>query len=166
MAVCRKRNPDRQRAVRQSPPSGSSDPGLPAQELVELQHNLLNALAAASGYAQLLDRELVASNGPVMVRVLGNLLINAAKYSPPGTTIKISLRAVVGWTYMTVEDHGAGIEPSALRAMFETAAGHLSLHDFESAPLFEPLFVIRSESHHVLVVEVQDGGERVAFVPL
>jgi len=50
--------------------------------------------------------------------VLGNLLSNAERYSPPGTDITISLSALGRWAALTVQDEGQGIARSELRKVF------------------------------------------------
>lgn len=53
-------------------------------------------------------------------RVLKNLLSNALKYSPPGTTVRIGARrAGATAVEIAVEDQGRGIPPEALPRIFE-----------------------------------------------
>jgi signal transduction histidine kinase len=51
--------------------------------------------------------------------VLKNLLENAAKYSPPGTTIRVSGARAGGEVRLVVEDEGLGIPPEHLERVFE-----------------------------------------------
>lgn len=41
-----------------------------------------------------------------IAQILGNLLDNALKYSPPGSPVAVSLTTVAGEAYVRVEDHG------------------------------------------------------------
>jgi two-component system phosphate regulon sensor histidine kinase PhoR len=52
-------------------------------------------------------------------RVLGNLLHNAIKFSPPGGTIRISARASGGDVQFEVSDTGPGIPPDDIPRVFE-----------------------------------------------
>ena len=48
-----------------------------------------------------------------------NLLENAIQYSPRGSVVEVTCRADSGCTYVTVADHGCGIEPAHLERIFE-----------------------------------------------
>jgi signal transduction histidine kinase len=50
---------------------------------------------------------------------LKNLLENAAKYSPPGTAIRVSGEQAGGEVRLSVEDEGLGIPPEHLERVFE-----------------------------------------------
>jgi signal transduction histidine kinase len=50
--------------------------------------------------------------------VLENLLINAERYSPPGTEITVSVEASERWALVKVKDEGRGIAPSERRKVF------------------------------------------------
>jgi signal transduction histidine kinase/HAMP domain-containing protein len=52
-------------------------------------------------------------------RLVANLAENAAKFSPPGTTIRISAATVGSTLELRVEDEGAGIPPDQLELIFE-----------------------------------------------
>jgi signal transduction histidine kinase len=59
------------------------------------------------------------SADPQRIRqVLGNLLSNARKFSPPGTRIDIDARRVGERVAVTVSDHGRGIPPEQLDRIF------------------------------------------------
>jgi two-component system sensor histidine kinase KdpD len=52
-------------------------------------------------------------------RILGNLLSNAGKFSPPGTTVEVTARRDGDRVAISVRDHGPGIPPEALGHIFE-----------------------------------------------
>ena len=52
-------------------------------------------------------------------QVIGNLLENAIKYSPPGAEIAIRARPVGDFVELRVEDSGFGIPPGDLSHVFE-----------------------------------------------
>jgi K+-sensing histidine kinase KdpD len=57
------------------------------------------------------DLPLVNVDSGLIEESLGQLLENAAKYSPSGSTISVSTRAERGRVILSVSDHGVGITP-------------------------------------------------------
>ena len=96
-----------------------------------LAGTLLEAAAAtardafdAKGVELLVDADTVA--GPVLVdpqrmaQVLGNLLDNALRHTPPGGTVKLTVGQPDGrWVELEVVDTGEGIDPAHLPHVFE-----------------------------------------------
>ena len=57
---------------------------------------------------------------PVRVeQIISNLIVNAAKFTPPGGRITISARRLAQEAVVTVEDTGIGIRPEMKEAIFE-----------------------------------------------
>jgi len=52
-------------------------------------------------------------------QALNNLLLNAAHYTPPGTTVEIKASAAPGEMTISVADHGPGLPPESLPHVFE-----------------------------------------------
>lgn len=65
------------------------------------------------------DLPLVAFDAVLMERVLGNLLENAAKYSPAGTPVELSARVTGESLTIAVCDRGRGFPADALESAFE-----------------------------------------------
>lgn len=62
----------------------------------------------------------VYGDAPGMGRAVLNLLDNAAKWSPPGGPVGVSLRQIdPGHAELVVSDHGPGIPPQERRLVFE-----------------------------------------------
>jgi two-component system, OmpR family, sensor kinase len=57
--------------------------------------------------------------GELLSRAIGNLLENAAKYSPDGTAIELEATAEGGLVVLAVSDHGIGVAPEDLPSLFE-----------------------------------------------
>src|SRR4030095_10655385 len=54
-----------------------------------------------------------------MRQVFANLLDNAAKYSPPGSRIAVTLPVVGDSARVTIRDQGPGIDPALIESVFE-----------------------------------------------
>jgi PAS domain S-box-containing protein len=65
------------------------------------------------------DPAVVDADPTRIAQVIGNLLQNAAKFTPAGGTVKVSLARVDGRAELQVEDDGAGLDASLLPRMFE-----------------------------------------------
>jgi two-component system sensor histidine kinase KdpD len=57
------------------------------------------------------DLPLVRVDSGLIAEAVGQLLENAAKYSPSGSTISISARAEQGRVILSISDQGVGITP-------------------------------------------------------
>ena len=74
-------------------------------------------------------RELIFEDGPgeqrltadreALRRALWNLLDNAAKYSPAGSSLTIGLQQENGWTRLSVQDQGPGVAPEEQQRIFQ-----------------------------------------------
>jgi PAS domain S-box-containing protein len=58
-------------------------------------------------------------DGPKVERIVENLLVNAAKHTPPGTPIWVSVEADDEAVLIVVEDAGPGVDPVLREAIFE-----------------------------------------------
>lgn len=56
---------------------------------------------------------------PLLGELLSNLLDNAAKYSPPGSPIRVRLSPRDGAAAISISDEGPGIDPADLGRLFE-----------------------------------------------
>jgi two-component system sensor histidine kinase KdpD len=65
------------------------------------------------------DLPLVLVEATLIVKILCNLLENATKYTPPGTTIAISAAALDVGVSLTVEDDGPGLPTGDPECLFE-----------------------------------------------
>jgi len=62
---------------------------------------------------------LVAADPDALERVLTNLISNAIKYSPTGSSVRVGARALAGAVAIEVADAGRGIPTEALQRVFE-----------------------------------------------
>lgn len=87
--------------------------------------DLVAEAARASGTAGRVRLELTSADRPVacdvdaVIRILTNLLDNAAKYSPAGTRIVVSVSRDDSFVRFAVRDSGRGVPPADRDAIFE-----------------------------------------------
>jgi signal transduction histidine kinase len=62
---------------------------------------------------------LVEADGTRLQQVIGNILSNAIKFTPPGKQVDLQLHRVNGNVQIQIRDEGDGIEPSFLPHVFE-----------------------------------------------
>ncbi len=80
----------------------------------QIRNNDHKLIVRSSDVPILVDGDLVR-----LVQVVANLLINAAKYTPSGGTINLSLSEADDRVRIVVEDNGIGIPQDQLAAIFE-----------------------------------------------
>jgi len=68
------------------------------------------------------DLPLVRFDALLIERVLVNLLENAAKYTPPGSTVIVSAEVLADHLSISVSDNGPGLPPGREEAVFEKFA--------------------------------------------
>jgi two-component system sensor histidine kinase KdpD len=90
------------------------------RELVDRIHrNMVHELEGHEVVADVPPGLVVRADAYAFERILGNLLSNAAKFSPPGTRIEVTGRPHGSGVVLAVRDHGAGIPDEALPHVFE-----------------------------------------------
>src|SRR6266508_4304615 len=62
---------------------------------------------------------IVATDRDKLAQALGNLLDNAAKFSPSGMDVEVTAEVVEDAVRITVRDHGPGISPEHWKRVFE-----------------------------------------------
>jgi len=99
----------------------------PETEPVLVRHAVRQAVTAAKSrhpdHAYIVDipEEIIPAEGDdaLLQQVLRNLYENAAKYSPPGSTITTRIAEEDGHVIIRVTDEGSGIAPEHLDTVFE-----------------------------------------------
>ncbi|MDQ6685599.1 MAG: ATP-binding protein [Pseudomonadota bacterium] len=76
---------------------------------------------AAQGHRLLLDVEEVWIDGDSVriEQIVSNLVGNALKFSPPGSTVDISVRALEASAVLEIHDAGSGVDPALLGRIFD-----------------------------------------------
>lgn len=68
------------------------------------------------------EHPLVHADGERIHQVLGNLVGNAIKFSPPGAIVRLRIQEQHGWVRVEIEDSGIGIDPAFHGRIFERFA--------------------------------------------
>ena len=111
---------------------------------------------------------LAVNGDPVrLTQILGNLLGNAAKYTPSGGNVTLSVTAQADVLRMSICDDGIGISAKALPFIFEPFVQDVHAVGFNGAGLGIGLTVVRElvEAHGGTVIGMSDGdGQGSTFI--
>ncbi len=123
--------------------------------------------------AELPKCALTVEGDPVrLTQILRNLLGNAAKYTPAGGSVMLSVTAQAGQLHMSIRDDGIGISAQALPFIFEPFVQDVHAAGFNGAGLGIGLTVVRElvEAHGGTVTGMSEGdgkgSEFVVTLPL
>jgi len=93
------------------------------RDVVQQAIEVTNAMIEQRGHAltvQIPDMPVdVDADAPRLVQVAGNLLHNAAKFTPNNGRIDIELRTELGMAVVAVRDNGVGIPPGMVDRIFD-----------------------------------------------
>lgn len=119
------------------------------------------------------DTELyVEADAARLIQVHVNLINNAAKYSPPGSPIFVTIRSENGAAVISVRDEGAGISAEFLPRIFEPFVQSDETLDRSEGGLGVGLTLVKSlvELHHGTIEAFSEGRDRgslfVIHIPL
>jgi signal transduction histidine kinase len=110
--------------------------------------------------AELPAFSLTVAGDPVrLAQILGNLLGNAAKYTPAGGSVMLSVTAQADQLMMSIRDDGIGISAQALPFIFEPFVQDVHAVGFNGAGLGIGLTVVRElvEAHGGTVTAMSEG---------
>ena len=106
-----------------------------------------------------LDEGPRPSLDPVRVRqVLTNLLSNAARYTPPGSPVKVTLHQTGETVEPAVRDHGPGIPPEEAERVFERYARLGSDGSGSGLGLYVSRELARAHGGDLLLGQPEGGG--------
>lgn len=94
-------------------------------DVVAVVHHALESVADLIGQyghtvtAELPDRLVVSGDPTRLTQLVVNLLTNAAKYTPPGGRIGVTVTSDAGHVEVRLTDNGIGMRPEFLRQVFE-----------------------------------------------
>ncbi|WP_277758036.1 HAMP domain-containing sensor histidine kinase [Pseudomonas sp. A34-9] len=118
--------------------------------------------------SELPERPLMVNGDPArLAQILGNLLGNAAKYTPADGTVSLTVTIEVEHLQIRIRDTGIGITPTALPFIFEPFVQDVHAVGFNGAGLGIGLTVVREliEAHGGTVIGTSAGeGQGSEFV--
>ena len=92
--------------------------------------------------------DLIRADGGMLTRVLANLMENAIRHSPPGTTIRVCCSVdPAGEAVVAIQDEGTGITPALLEALLDLEAPTQNKATNRVALLTKAEVVYSSKSH-------------------
>ena len=113
------------------------------------------------------DLPLVQYDAVLIERVLVNLLENAAKYTPPGSTVRIAAHAGPGQLRLTIEDDGPGLPetyrtPAQVESLFDkfTRGVHESARSGVGLGLAICRAIVDAHGGSITVERVAEAGLR------
>jgi two-component system CheB/CheR fusion protein len=108
------------------------------------------------------DPALIHADAARMTQVIGNLLQNAAKFTPAGGSTSVTVAAANGRAEIRVRDDGIGIEPEFLGRVFEPFAQAESGREKTHGGLGLGLALVKGlvELHGGAVVAMSPGANR------
>jgi signal transduction histidine kinase len=107
------------------------------------------------------DGELAINGDPMrLAQILGNLLGNAAKYTPVGGSVSLLATAEADMVEVSIRDNGIGITAQALPFIFEPFVQDVNAVGFNGAGLGIGLTVVRElvEAHGGTVTGKSEGS--------
>lgn len=110
---------------------------------------------------------LVEGDRMRMAQVLSNLLANASRYSPPDSTIRMSIAVEAGYATATVADQGQGISASMMPTLFDMYSRVQSTADRKASGVGMGLSIVKGlvELHGGTVrVESEGSGKGSTFI--
>jgi signal transduction histidine kinase len=90
-------------------------------DLGELCRRSVHEAGVAAEHPVVVDAERLwlAVDGPKVERIVENLLVNAARHTPAGTTIWVRLHPMASGALLAVEDDGPGVPPQLREQIFQ-----------------------------------------------
>jgi signal transduction histidine kinase len=106
----------------------------------------------------------VAADGTRLRQVLANLVDNAAKSSPPGSPIELTVRSVDGSAEVAVRDHGTGIAADDRERVFEKfVRGRAGLTRGSGLGLYLSRQIVEAHGGTIWVADPDGPGALVVF---
>ena len=89
-----------------------------AEQAIESNRGYAERLSVRLHLARAADRAMVFGDPDRLTQVMANLLSNAAKFSPPGGAVEVTLERQGDWARVSVRDHGPGIPANFREKVF------------------------------------------------
>ena len=135
-------------------------------EIVEKASALLEEAGYTVQYTGIHDSLFVLGNYEMLERAIFNLLSNAAKHSPKGSTLKVSLTKKDKVALISIEDAGTGIDTDLYGTLFSRYQRDSSVPSGQSGIGLGMALVQSVAAYHggtVLVTKTNSGGTKVTI---
>ncbi len=135
-------------------------------EITEKAAGLLAEAGYKVQYIGVPDPVFALGDYEMLERAIFNLLSNAAKYAPEGSTLKVSLSKNNKTALISVEDAGQGISPELYATLFSRYLREPSATDGHNGIGLGMSLVQSVAAHHggtVLVTKPENGGTKVTL---
>ncbi|TWT45370.1 Sensor protein KdpD [Phycisphaerae bacterium RAS1] len=111
------------------------------------------------------DLPLLQADGPLIEETLGNLLENAARYTPPGSSITIRAGTAASGVLIEVIDDGPGLQPGTEKEIFRRFVRHRPRSDRQGTGLGLAICeaVVRLHGGEIGAENRPEGGARFWF---
>jgi|GEM_PF-2565723 two-component system sensor histidine kinase KdpD len=113
------------------------------------------------------DTILVNADSSLLEILLRNILVNALKYSPPGSSVEITARALRSGVELYVADGGSGIPGEIMKKLFDPTDRPLSpgVDGEQGLGLGLPIvkWICEAHSAQIRVISAGEQGCRVVF---
>lgn len=147
-------------------PSDTLELGAAVYEICEKASTLLEEADYQVQYTGVREPLFVAGDYEMLERAIFNLLSNAAKYSPKGSLLQVTLTRKNNVACISVEDAGQGIDTGLYATLFARYQREPSVGDGQSGIGLGMALVQSVAAYHggtVLVTRSQSGGTKVAL---
>lgn len=99
---------------------GFVQPSFRVSDVGELVAQVASGYAATNRAIEVeADHALAEIDPPKIERIVDNLIANAVRHTPPGTAIRVVVRAKDGGVLVAVNDRGSGVAEAERKAIFE-----------------------------------------------
>jgi PAS domain S-box-containing protein len=100
---------------------GTLSPRRQVVDVGELTRRVVEDAGVAAEHTVVVDAPSVrlAVDAPKVERIVENLVVNAARHTPAGTTVWVGVRPYDGGVLLVVEDEGPGVPPELREQVFE-----------------------------------------------
>jgi PAS domain S-box-containing protein len=141
-----------------------------AVDIVDFCHTLVEQMSLMDKGVHRLQLEADVSFGELLLdegllrHILGNLMTNALKYSPPGGAVELRVYQEAGDLVLQVRDYGIGIPPDDMRRLFEPFFRASNVRQVSGTGLGLVIVKNSIEAHGGSIAVESQVGEGTTFI--
>ncbi|MEM7725452.1 MAG: HAMP domain-containing sensor histidine kinase [Cyanobacteria bacterium P01_A01_bin.45] len=136
------------------------------QDIIELLHPTFGLSKIELKLADDIDKQAswgVVAEKSRLERVIFNLLENALRYSPSGSTVKLNLKQDKEYITFMVEDQGIGVEPEVAKNLFQKFSQGQNVSGKSGLGLYFCRITVERWGGKIGFLPVPEGGARFWF---